>query len=55
MWRLKVILFNGLDIVYPKVKPSEFNIAKAKGTDITLIKLGNSVEKLYRSGSRTCV
>ena len=47
---LKFLLFKGLALVCPKEKPNKFSKAKDKGTDITLIKLGMSIEKGYIPG-----
>tara|TARA_B100001059_G_scaffold62370_1_gene58266 strand:- start:570 stop:791 length:222 start_codon:yes stop_codon:yes gene_type:complete len=46
-------LFKGLVLVCPKEKPNEFSKAKDKGTDITLMRLGTSIEKEYIPGSIT--
>ena len=43
---LTLLLFKGLEIVCPKVKPSEFSIDKVKGTDITLTKLAIYIGKV---------
>ena len=43
-------MFKGLALVCPKEKPNEISKAKDHGTDITLMRLGMSIEKGYIPG-----